>query len=205
MATSRHHIKHRNQVRIIGGQYRGRKITFANESGLRPTPDMVRERLFNWLGQDLTGKKVLDLFSGSGVLGFEAISRGACSVTLVESNRRIIDQLQYHAQQLQSHRLTVRHIDALAFIQSTAQQFDIIFLDPPYQWQLWHVLWPHIIDKLSEKGLVYAESGERLVYPETLSLLKQGNAGKSHFYLLQKDVYQEVNQNESTKTSSVES
>ena len=87
------HSKHSNQVRIIGGQCRGRKLVFADADGLRPTPDSVREKLFNWLGQDLTGMNVLDLFAGSGALGFEAASRNAAEVAMVEINRNTFQNL----------------------------------------------------------------------------------------------------------------
>ena len=94
MQKQNKHNKHKNQVRIIGGELRGRKVRFADAEGLRPTADSVRERLFNWLGQDLTGQTVLDLFAGSGALGFEAASRGAKRVVLVENNRWAAASLQ---------------------------------------------------------------------------------------------------------------
>lgn len=91
------HGKHINQIRIIGGQLRGRKIQFPNMEGLRPTPDSVRERLFNWLGQDLTGRVVLDLFAGSGALGFESVSRCARQVILCDTSLGVVQNLRRHS------------------------------------------------------------------------------------------------------------
>ena len=133
----------RNQVRIIGGLWKGRKLRFAAGAGLRPTPSRVRETLFNWLGPSIEGCDCLDLFAGSGALGFEALSRGARSLTLVERDRRAAEALRRNGAQLGAARLAVRRQDALAFLRQAAadgvtlsgepvRSWDCIFLDPPF-------------------------------------------------------------------------
>jgi len=125
----------RHEVRIIGGEWRGRKLHFPPAAGLRPTPDRVRETLFNWLQFELAGTRCLDLFAGSGALGFEALSRGAAEAVLVErdpvSARAISDMLA----QLRCDRGRVERVDALAWLERgplSSKPFDIVFLDPPY-------------------------------------------------------------------------
>lgn len=123
-----------NQVRIIGGEWRGRKLSFPSIEGLRPTPDRVRETLFNWLHTYLPDARCLDLFAGSGVLGFEVLSRGARSLTFVENDRVVCSVLQDNAARLDAlNRMTLRHEDALEFIRTyDGELFDIILMDPPY-------------------------------------------------------------------------
>ena len=121
-----------NALRIIGGEWRSRRIRFPGLTGLRPTPDRVRETLFNWLAPDVAGSRCLDLFAGSGALGLEALSRGAASVTFVEREREAADQLRETVNQLAPGRATVVQADALAWLRGAAQPFDIVFLDPPF-------------------------------------------------------------------------
>lgn len=183
MNTSKH-IKHNNQVRIIGGQLRGRKIHFANAQGLRPTPDMVREKLFNWLGQDLTGQKVLDLFSGSGALGFEAASRHAKSVVLCDNNRISVQNVQQHTTQFQLNDVVqIVCQDAFFYLQSNQTTFDLIFLDPPFAWQNWAKLFELLLDKVKPDSHIYIEAETLPTLPEWLFIHRQGKAGKSHFIL----------------------
>jgi 16S rRNA (guanine(966)-N(2))-methyltransferase RsmD len=116
-----------NAVRIIGGEWRSRVIRFPAAANLRPTPDFVRERLFNWLGQDLSGKRCLDLFAGSGALGFEALSRGAAEVVMVESSRLVHRNLQATAGELGAgQRLRLVPGDALHFLASPPHRFDVV-------------------------------------------------------------------------------
>ena len=124
----------RNQIRIIGGRHRGRKLLFPDAPGLRPTPDRVRETLFNWLMPHLPGARVLDLFAGSGALGLEALSRGADHVTFVDENPAVIRSLQANLRLLgEAARATVVRTDAQAFLRGRPDApFDIVFLDPPY-------------------------------------------------------------------------
>lgn len=119
-------------IRIIGGDYRGKKLPVPNLEGLRPTPDRVRETLFNWLMHDIRDARCLDAFAGSGALGFEAFSRGAASVTLLEQHRAAYLNLKKIVSNFHSSRLSLKKIDALEFLNQTDERFDIIFLDPPF-------------------------------------------------------------------------
>src|SRR5438876_10210967 len=121
-----------NQVRIIGGRWRGRRVRFPATPDLRPTPDRVRETLFNWLGQDLTGTTTLDLFAGSGALSLEALSRGAARAVAVDRNAALVRALTAAGAALGTNALEVYRSDAIAYLAREARLFDIIFLDPPF-------------------------------------------------------------------------
>ena len=186
MANNKH-SKHSNQVRIIGGQCRGRKLTFSSADGLRPTPDSVRERLFNWLGQDLIGLKVLDLFAGSGALGFEAASRNAAEVAMVEINRNTFQNLQKHIRQFGwQEKITLHQQSAAVFLQTTNRSFDVVFLDPPFNWTQWQDLFPLLRECLKENAFVYIEAGSLPEYPDWLEHYRDGRSGLSRFVLLRK-------------------
>lgn len=177
--------KHQNQIRIIGGTHRGRKINFNDAEGLRPTPDSVRERLFNWLGQDLTGKTVLDLFAGSGALGFEASSRGAKETMLIELNRQTAQNLRHQAQLLSlNNQLIIQTTSALTFLQTSTQQFDVVFLDPPFAWQEWQNLFQTLTCRLKEEALIYIEAAKLPEIPTQFEIYREGRAGQSKFALL---------------------
>ncbi|MCW8890853.1 MAG: 16S rRNA (guanine(966)-N(2))-methyltransferase RsmD [Sedimenticola sp.] len=137
-----------NQVRIVGGEHRGRRLAFPDSLGLRPTSDRTRETLFNWLQPQLPGAACLDLFAGSGALGFEAASRGAGCVTLVEQNPKVVRQLQANQQLLGLSRIAVEQHDALSWLDQEPRAFDILFLDPPFA--------DHLLtaccEKLEQKG-----------------------------------------------------
>lgn len=121
------------ELRIIGGEWRSRKLPIVDAPGLRPTPDRVRETLFNWLQNDIPGAKVLDLFAGSGALGFEAASRGAAEVVMVESNPQAQRVLAGNIEKLKAHQVHLVCVEALAWLrQASGRQFDVVFLDPPY-------------------------------------------------------------------------
>mgnify|MGYP006283423633 CR=1 FL=1 len=123
------------EVRIVGGQWKRTKLAVLDKPGLRPTPDRVRETLFNWLGQDLTGWRCLDAFAGTGALGLEAASRGAQAVILVEQDAALVAQLHKHAQRLQASALQIVRGDGLnALRQAEPGSCDLIFLDPPSAW-----------------------------------------------------------------------
>ncbi|MCP2041199.1 16S rRNA (guanine(966)-N(2))-methyltransferase RsmD [Neisseria sp. HSC-16F19] len=177
------HNKHQNQIRIIGGLHRGRKLAFPDAEGLRPTPDSVRERLFNWLGQDLTGQRVLDMFAGSGALGLEAASRHAAQVVLVERQRTVAQALHRHVRTL-AVAAEVVEADALAFLQQRPAAFDGVFLDPPFAWRDWQTLWPLLAECLKEGAWVYVEAGRLPEWPPFLALQKSGQAGMSRYALL---------------------
>ena len=175
--------KHHNQIRIIGGTHRGRKLHFASAEGLRPTPDRVREQVFNWLGQDLGGKNVLDLFAGSGALGLEAASRHAARVVLVEQNRQTARALAQAAQTLGLAQAEIITADALAYLRTSAASFDVVFLDPPFAWQQWPVLFDLLPGCLKDGALVYIEAGALPDMPVWLAVHRQGKAGMSRFEL----------------------
>ncbi len=122
-----------NQVRIIAGQWRGRKLSFPNASDLRPTPDRIRETLFNWLMPLLPGACCLDLFAGSGALGFEAASRGAGRVVMVECRSDVVALLRLNRELLSADAVEIRHQEARDFISDRSERFDLVFLDPPFQ------------------------------------------------------------------------
>jgi len=122
-----------NQLRIIGGKWRGRKLSFAEGRGLRPTPDRVRETLFNWLAPVMAGARCLDLFTGSGALGLESLSRGATEVIMVDNNPEVISQLKENLNLLDSPCAQLLQTDGVNWIQTqNPEPFDIVFLDPPY-------------------------------------------------------------------------
>jgi len=173
-----------NSVRIIGGLWRSRIVEFPDAAGLRPTPDRVRETLFNWLGQDLTGLACLDLFAGSGALGFEALSRGAASVVMVEKNAAALAALRENARKLAAANLTVVRGDALEFARGTRSRFDVVFVDPPYGLGLQAAALALVRGLLVEGARVYAESETALEPPQGWTVLKRARAGKVHFHLL---------------------
>ncbi len=173
-----------NRVRIVGGTWRSRLIRFPGQFDIRPTPDRVRETLFNWLGQDLRKKNCLDLFAGSGALGFEAASRGAEKVTMVESNREVAASIGQNAKMLGCDRLDLHVADALKFLSYDSGTYDVIFLDPPFGKNLFPQLWTLVPARLARDGLVYVESGDALDIPESFSWVKQGKAGKVNYGLL---------------------
>jgi len=121
-----------NALRIIGGEWRSQRIRFPGLKGLRPTPDRVRETLFNWLAANVASSRCLDLFAGSGALGLEALSRGAARVTFVERERAAADTLRETAGRMAPGRATVLHADAIAWLGGPAERYDIVFLDPPF-------------------------------------------------------------------------
>lgn len=174
-----------SRIRITGGEWRSRLIQVTDAPGLRPTPDSVRETLFNWLGQDLSGLRCLDLFTGSGVLGFEAASRGAAHVTLVEHDRRVFSQLQRNASAFECPRLELLCVDALKFVASVSKAYDLIFLDPPYHRGLLKRVAP-LLAKLTRAGArVYAEAEHPLIGLGDWQVTKRGQSGQVHYHLLE--------------------
>lgn len=172
-------------MRIIGGEHRRRWIEFPDAEGLRPTPDRVRETLFNWLGQTLDGKRCLDLFSGSGALGFEAASRGATEVVMVESNRAAFRALQENGKKLSCVNIALHCEDGIEFVRRGSGRFDVIFLDPPFQSDLLQKVLPLLEGRLAEDGLVYVETGTVFEPGAEWKAVKRGKAGKVFYQLLQ--------------------
>jgi 16S rRNA (guanine(966)-N(2))-methyltransferase RsmD len=173
-----------SRVRIVGGQWRSRLIDVPKLPGLRPTPDRVRETLFNWLGQELDGMRCLDLFAGSGVLGFEAASRGAAEVVLVERDARAAAALRTTAQSLHATQVEVLRADAVEFARSTSRTFDLVFLDPPYRQGLLEKIEPALERLLAPDGWLYAESEQPLTQLGRWTTIREGRAGQVHFHLM---------------------
>ncbi|MBI5463147.1 MAG: 16S rRNA (guanine(966)-N(2))-methyltransferase RsmD [Gammaproteobacteria bacterium] len=165
------HNQVRNQVRIGGGQWRGRKLSFPDVPGLRPTPDRVRETLFNWLAPVLAGSRCLDLFAGSGALGFEAASRGAAEVVLVERDATVVKALREQQQRLAATQIQIVQADALQFLGGTPRPFDIVLLDPPFGQDLLEAALAALTSAwLAPTAFIYLEA-ERAVAAETLAAL----------------------------------
>ncbi len=173
----------RNRVRIIGGQWRSRVIRFPPAAQLRPTPDRVRETLFNWLGQRLDGLACLDLFAGSGALGFEALSRGAARVVMVESDRSVVAALRESAKLLGAEGADIVAGEAMGYLERTAERFDIVFLDPPYASDLAMKAMARLAPRLNDGGRVYAESAEALKLPDAWKALREDRAGAVRYGL----------------------
>jgi len=173
-----------NRIRIVGGTHRSRLISVPESTALRPTPDRVRETLFNWLGQDMAGKHCLDLFAGSGALGFEAASRGAESVTMVEQSARVAAHLRTSIQQLGFGNIRLIVGDALKFLQTGQHQFDLIFLDPPFRQDWLPRLEPLVLPALKPAGKVYIEAEEPVERLGHLSRIRSGKAGQVCYQLL---------------------
>jgi len=175
-------------VRIIGGQWKRSKLPVADRPGLRPTPDRVRETLFNWLGQDLTGWRCLDAFAGSGALGFEAASRGAADVLLLERDAALRASLQATRQRLNAAALRIEGGDAIAWMsRAPAGSFDLVFLDPPFGTDLAERALPLAARLCAADGLIYLEARQLpSALPEGWELQRQGRAGAVHFHLLRR-------------------
>jgi 16S rRNA (guanine966-N2)-methyltransferase len=181
----------RNAVRIIGGQWKRSKLPVIDSPGLRPTPDRVRETLFNWLGQDLSGWRCLDAFAGTGALGFEAASRNAAQVVLLERSRALADGLRQHQQRLGAQNVRVEAADAMVWMAGCAPQaFELIFLDPPFDAGLLLPALERAVRVLATEGFVYIEAGQPLDEPELSAqgwrMHRTARAGMVHFALLQR-------------------
>jgi 16S rRNA (guanine(966)-N(2))-methyltransferase RsmD len=173
-----------NRVRIGGGEWRSRLLRFPDAPGLRPTPDRVRQTLFNWLGQELDGLACLDLFSGTGVLGFESLSRGARSAVLVEKAPQAYRALLENKTMLGAEAAQILNMNAMQFLAQNQQTFDIIFLDPPYN-QGWPAkLLPQMARSLAPEGLLYVEAEFSISDDANWRVLKSGKAGNVFFHLL---------------------
>ncbi len=173
-------------MRIIGGFWKRSKLPVADRPGLRPTPDRVRETLFNWLGQDLTGWRCVDAFAGSGALGFEAASRGAAEVLLLEADRALATSLEATRARLGASTVTVRCTDALAWLaRADSSSADLVFLDPPFASDMLASALPASLRLMREDGLIYVESRAALGAPPAgWAVRRQAKAGAVHFALL---------------------
>jgi 16S rRNA (guanine966-N2)-methyltransferase len=173
-----------NRLRIIGGLWRSRVVRFPDVEGLRPTPDRVRETLFNWLGQRLHGLACVDLFAGSGALGFEALSRGAGRLVLVERDRKVCEQLRKTALELGCEGVEVEQADALAWLARPGERYDVAFVDPPYASGLAEPVLAALGARLNPGARVYVEAPALLDAPSPAwRRLREGAAGAVRFAL----------------------
>jgi 16S rRNA (guanine(966)-N(2))-methyltransferase RsmD len=152
--------------------------------GLRPTSDRVRETLFNWLGQTLTGWRVLDAFAGTGALGFEAASRGAEAVVMVEREATLVDGLRASQKRLQATAISIHRANALNWMTACADRFDLIFLDPPFADDLFDRALAAAVPLLAEGGVIYVESPHEIAAPAGFAIWREGRAGAVHYRLL---------------------
>jgi 16S rRNA (guanine966-N2)-methyltransferase len=177
------------KVRIIGGKWRSRQLLFPGVNGLRPTPAAVRETVFNWLAAAITDRRCLDLYAGSGALGFEAVSRGAASAVLVEKNPKVVKALSKNQQLIDAdNQLQVTGCEALQYLSTTSERFDIIFLDPPFATdeleKACYQLQKHGL--IAAEGLVYLEHASDRVLrylPENWMQFKQAQRGGVNYTL----------------------
>jgi 16S rRNA (guanine966-N2)-methyltransferase len=176
------------QIRIVGGTWRSRRIPVPHAPGLRPTPDRVRETLFNWLQGIIVGARCLDLFAGSGALGFEAASRGAAAVTLVERDPRVAAHLRDVVRTLDAAQVAVVNRDAFSFLEQASETYDLVFLDPPFGQDLL----PRACRELEARGLlaagarIYLEAEIALgtpPLPENWEIVRGGSAGEVGYHL----------------------
>ena len=173
-----------HRVRIIGGRHRGRRIAVPDAPGLRPTPDRVRETLFNWLGQDLTGRTTLDLYAGTGVLTLEAHSRGADLCVAVDRNAALVRGIARAAAAMRAESIEVHVGDALRHLARESRRFDVVFLDPPFVDDPWGALFTALPARLVADARVYAEAAREIDVPPGWTLLRHDRAGGVHYHLL---------------------
>ena len=185
-ATPRGRAKPPGEVRLIGGLWKRSKLPVPERPGLRPTPDRVRESLFNWLGQDLTGWRVLDAFAGSGALGFEAASRGAAAVTLVERDPRTFAVLRDNAAVLNTPRLEPIRADALKFLARPPRRYDVLFLDPPYRQDWIARIAPRLEAVLAPEARIYAEAEAPIARIGPWEAVRSGKSGQVYYHLLER-------------------
>ena len=177
------------EVRIIGGQYKRSKLPVANKPGLRPTPDRVRETLFNWLGQDLSGWRCIDVFAGTGALGFEAASRGAAEVLLCEQDAALAVQLKALQDKLHASMVKVERGDGLAALRRlSAGSQQLVFLDPPFDSPLFEPALRAAAQAVADPGYVYLEAPQawtdEALLDYGLQVHRSGKAGAVFYHLL---------------------
>lgn len=180
-----------HQIRIVGGNYRRTPIPVPDVTHLRPTPDRIRETLYNWVHHfwagEFAGKRVLDLFAGTGALGFEAASRGVAAADLVEQAPAALKGMREVQARLQSPAVHIHAQDARAFLSALSDpRYDLVLLDPPFAQGWMDILWPALPRIVAPGGLLYVESeSAQAAAPSPWRLLRRGKAGKVHYHLLQ--------------------
>ena len=177
------------EIRIIGGQYKRSKLPVPNKPGLRPTPDRVRETLFNWLGQDLSGWRCIDVFAGTGALGLEAASRGAAEVLLCEQDAGLVEQLKAVQARLHADMVKVERGDGVSLLRRLSPgSMQLVLLDPPFESPLFDAALQAAAQVLAEPGYVYLEApqawSDEALAPHGLQVQRSGKAGAVHFHLL---------------------
>lgn len=179
------------RVRIIGGRWRRRLLTFSTEANIRPTPDRVRETLFNWLTPLIEGARCLDLFAGSGALGFEAASRGAAEVVMIERDAAAARHLREQANKLGADQVRIVPGDAIAWLRTSDRPFDVVFLDPPFRGGLLESACTRLAEGgwLKPGALIYMESESDIVptLPPGWRTLRSKKAGQVSYYLAESD------------------
>jgi 16S rRNA (guanine966-N2)-methyltransferase len=179
------HGKPAGRVRIVGGRWRSRLIDVPARPDLRPTPDRVRETLFNWLGQRLDGCACLDLYAGSGALGFEAASRGAARVVMVETDRAALAALRRSRERLPAEQVEIVAGDALEYLVHPGERFDVVFLDPPFRQNALPALLAKLPPRLRPGARVYLEAAHAVEPSPPWRELKRARAGQVSYQLLQ--------------------
>lgn len=162
---------------------RSRVLEVPDRPGLRPTPDRVRETLFNWLGQELDGKSCLDLFAGSGALGFEAASRGAARVVMVDSDHAAVQALHANRERLHAAQAEIVQAGALQYLAGTTERFDVVFLDPPFRQNLLPDVLARLPPRLARDARVYVEASVAVEADGWIEL-RRGRAGQVSFQLM---------------------
>jgi len=180
-----------NKLRIIGGYWRSRCVTFVDAPGLRPTPARVRETLFNWLRNDIIGSRCLDLYAGSGTLGFEAASRGAKSVIQIENNALACRALKENAIALAANQIKIVQSDVIRYLAGDTELFDVVFIDPPFAMAMAVQTCQWLEEKgwLSKHAKIYVEAESALklnAMPENWRLLKSKVAGEVGYHLFER-------------------
>ena len=175
----------KGEIRIIAGEYRGRRIKVASRPGLRPTPDRVRETLFNWLGQWLGGESCLDLFAGSGALGFEAASRGAARVVMVEADRTVFATLEASRAKIGARAVELVFGDALDYLARAQERFGVVFLDPPFRQNALPTVLARLEARLAPGARVYIEAAAPTAPGSGWRELKRARAGQVSYQLFQ--------------------
>jgi 16S rRNA (guanine966-N2)-methyltransferase len=173
-------------VRIIGGRCRGRIVRFPATAAVRPTPDRVRETLFNWLGQAMDDRATLEPYAGSGVLSLESLSRGARLAVAVDRDPRLVAALRDNAAHMALPGCEPHRADARRFLAGEARRFDVIFLDPPFGDDPWDWQLPACEARLAPGGAIYAEAPHAVPAPAALTVVRNGRAGQVYYHLLRR-------------------